>query len=247
MTTNRFKEKGDCMKSKQIQNYQMLTRVVEFTTHNVSLFPKTSAVGEILTGLKSTVSKMSEQASAQAASDGTLRQIRTSRATARESLTRRLMLSEQVALALNSDKFPMPARRRDHDLISSGRAFVENGASLSKEFSRHALPLSELAAAVEVLVRANFDYTTAKANRASAIREFGSTTMEALGYLQRLDAIIEMTLSDNPSAIASWTVARAVPRVAARKRRVRPPDPAIPQTPPDVAANSVPIVVAPAA
>jgi hypothetical protein len=99
MTTNRFKEKGEFMKSTQIQNYQMLTRVVEFTTHNVSLFPKTSAVGEILTGLKSTVSKMSEQASAQAASDGTLRQIRTSRATARESLTRRLMLSEQVALA----------------------------------------------------------------------------------------------------------------------------------------------------
>jgi hypothetical protein len=243
MTTNRFKEKGEFMKSTQIQNYQMLTRVVEFTTHNVSLFPKTSAVGEILAGLKSKVSQLSEQASAQAASDGTLRQIGTSRAAARESLTRRLALSEQVALALNSDKFPMPVRRRDHDLISSGRAFVENGASLSKEFSRHALPLDELAAAVEELERANFDYTTAKANRASAIREFGSTTMEAMGYLQRLDAIIEMTLSDNPSAIASWTVARAVPRVAARKRKVRPPKSVTPLAPPDVPANPVPLVV----
>jgi hypothetical protein len=230
------------MKSTQIQNYQMLTRVVEFTIHNMSLFPKTSAVGEILAGLKSTVSQMSETASAQAASEGSLRQVRTSRATARESLTRRLMLSEQVALALNNDKFPMPDRRRDHDLISSGRAFVENGASLSKEFSRHALPLDELAAAVEVLERANFEYTTAKANRASAIRKFGSTTMEAMGYLQRLDAIMEMTLSDDPTAIASWTVARTVPRVAARKRKVRPPDPVTPLAPPDVPANSVPVV-----
>jgi hypothetical protein len=235
------------MKSTQIQNYQMLTRVAEFTTHNMSLFPKTSAVGEILTGLKSTVSQMSTQASAQAASEGTLRQVRTSRATARESLTRRLMLSQQVALALDSEKFPMPNRRRDHDLISSGRAFVDNGASLSKEFSRHALPLDELTAAVEALEHANFDYTTAKANRTSAIREFGATTMQAMGYVQRLDAIIEMTLSDNPTAIASWTVARAVPRVAARKRKVRPPDLVKIQALADVPANSVPLAIAAAA
>jgi hypothetical protein len=220
----------------QIQNYQMLARVVEFTTHNVSLFPKSPAVAEILAGLQSTVSEMSKQAGTQVASQGTMRESQTARETARESLTRRLILTAQVARALKSDKFQLPPRRRDHDLISAGHAFVENGASLEKEFSNHALPLAELSAAVEALERANFDYSSGKAERVSTIQEFNSITEKAMGYLQRLDAIVEMTLSDNPTAIASWTVARAVNRAAVRKRDVQPPAPVTPQAP-DPPAN----------
>jgi hypothetical protein len=231
--------KGDRMKSTQIQNYQMLARVVEFTASNVSLFPKTSAAAEILAGLKSTVNELSKQASAQVASEGGLRECQTVREAARESLTQRLTLTGQVAQAMNSDKFPMPVRRRDHDLISTAHAFVENGDSLSKEFSRHALPLTELTAAVEVLERANVDYLSAKAKRASAIQEFGSTELEAMSYLHRLEAIVEMTLAENPTAIASWSVARTVTRTAVRKREVQPP-----ASPP---AGTVPVVESAAA
>jgi hypothetical protein len=157
-----------------------------------------------------------------------MRESRAARTAARQSLTRRLVLTAKVGRAMNSDLFQLPDRQRDHDLISAGHAFVENGASLSKEFSRHALPLTELTAAVEALERANFDYSSGKAGRASAIQEFGSTLKEAMGYLQRLDAIVEMTLSDNPTAIASWTVARTVTRIAVRKREVRHPVPVTP-------------------
>ena len=224
------------MKSTQIQNYRMFTRVVEFTASNANLFPRTSAADEILASLKSTVDELSKQASAQAAGDGTLRECQAVRTAAREALTRRLALTEQVARAMNSDLFQMPGRRRDHDLISTAHAFVENGEPLSEEFSRHALPLTELTAAAAALERANAGYASAKARRASAIQEFAATSLRALNDLRRLDAIVEMTLADNPTAIASWTVARAVPRLAARKREVKPPDPVVPQTPPNVAA-----------
>jgi len=227
---------GDFMNQQQIQNYQMLAKVVEFTTNNVSLFPKTPAVAEILAGLQSSVSDMSKQAGARVASQGAMRESQSSRLAARESLTRRLVLTAQVARALNSDKFQMPPRRRDHDLIAAGHAFVENGASLEKEFSNHSLPLDELSAAVEALERANFDYSSGKAVRASAIQEFDSTTAEATGYLQRLDAIVEITLAGNPTAIASWSVARTVNRSAVRKREVQPPAPVTPQSP-DPPAN----------
>jgi chorismate mutase len=236
--SNYGKKKEVLMKKSQIQNYEMLTRVVEFTTTNVSLFPKTSAAAEILEGLQSTVRRLSEQASAQMASEGALQASRTARAAARDALTRRLVLTEQVARALHSDNFPVPIRRRDHDLISSGHAFVENGAPLSKEFTKHALPLNELTAAVDALERANLDYSSGRARRAAAIQEFRSTTTEAMGYLQRLEAIVEMTLADNPTAIVAWTVARTVARVAVRKREAKPADPA---------ANPVPAALAAAA
>ena len=213
------------MKSTQIQNYQMLTRVVAFTADHVGLFPKTSAAGEILAGLQSTVGTLAKLAGAQVASEGAMRESRNVREAARESLVRRLELTEQVARAMNSDKFQMPDRRRDHDLVSTARAFVENGASLGKEFSRHALPLAELTAAVEAVEQANFAYSTAKAKRASAIQEFGIAETEAMSYLDRLEVLVEMTLSDNAAALASWTAARRVTRTGARKREVQPSPP----------------------
>jgi hypothetical protein len=62
---------------------------------------------------------------------------------------------------------------------------------------------------------------------------------EAMGYLQRLDAILEMTLVENPTAIASWSVARTVTRTAVRKREVQPP-----ASPP---AGTIPVVESAAA
>ena len=218
------------MKSTQIQNYQMFTRVVEFMANNEGLFPKTTAAAELLDGLQSTVRELSKQASSQVASEGALRECRAAREAARQSLARRLALSEQVARALDMDKFQVQRRRRDHDLISTAHAFVENGEPLSQEFSRHSLPLKELTAGVEALQRANADYSSAKARRAAAIREFAAVEAQAMGYLLRLEAIVEISLADNPSAIASWSVARAVPKAAVRKREVKPPDP-VPQLP----------------
>ena len=220
------------MKSKQIQNYQMLTRVVAFTADHVNLFPKTSAAAEILTGLQSTVGELAKQASAQVASEGAMREAQNIRAAARESLVQRLIFSEQVARAMNSDKFQMPNRRRDHDLVSAARAFVESGASLGKEFSRHGLPLAELAAAATAVEQASFEYSTAKANRTLAIQEFGIAEAKALTYLERLEVLATMMLADNPSAMASWSLARKVTRTAARKREVQPPSPAA-SSPPD--------------
>jgi len=133
---------------------------------------------------------------------------------------------------LHSDKSIEFAKQiRSTSRKSERHAFVEKGESLSKEFSRHALPLTELNAVVEALERANVDYSSGEAERASAIQEFESRMKEAMGYLQRLDAIVEMTLSDNRTAIASWMVARAVSRTVARKRDVQPPAPVNPPAP----------------
>jgi hypothetical protein len=219
------------MKSTQIQNYQMLTRVVAFTADHVNSFPKTSAAAEILAGLRPIVDDLANQASAQVASEGAMREARNVRAAARESLAQRLTLSEHVARVMNSDVLQMPKRRRDHDLISTAQALVQSGSSLDKEFSRHGLSLAELGEAARAVEQANFEYSTAKAKRASAIQKFGIEEAKALAYLERLDVLARMTLADNPSALAAWAVARRVNRTASRKREVQPPSPDASVTP----------------
>jgi hypothetical protein len=48
---------------------------------------------------------------------------------------------------------------------------------------------------------------------------------EAMENLESLDALVANTLSDDPQAMASWTVARTVVRTGGRKAVAKPPDP----------------------
>jgi hypothetical protein len=153
------------------------------------------------------------------------------RAAARDALKRQLALSEQVARALNSDKFRMPPKRGDQALIVAGKAFAVDAESLKKDFIKHGLPPDDMAAAVEALERAILDYTMGITQRASAIREFGKTMEEAMVYVKRLDVLVATTLADNPTVLASWTVVRSVSRPASRKPKPAPPDPAPAVTP----------------
>jgi len=85
--------------------------------------------------------------------------------------------------------------------------------------------------AVEALERAILDCTAGKIQRASAIREFGKTMVEAMAYVKRLDVLVDTTLADNPAALASWAVVRAVNRSGGRKAAATPPDPTPAVTP----------------
>ena len=121
--------------------------------------------------------------------------------------------------------------------------------SLKKDFIRHGLAPDEVSTSVEDLERAILDYTNGKAMRLSAIREFGKTLDEANEHLQRLDALVANTLSDNPTPMASWNIARSVNRPVGRKAAPKASDPpaATPPVPPPVIAEPAAEVALPAA
>jgi hypothetical protein len=215
------------MKRKYTQTYSMLTRVVNFTTQNVGLFPKNSAASKILEALDSDVTQLSEQAGAQVSAEAAIRISRKARDTARETLKSILVLAAQTAQALNSDQLRGPLKRGDQALIDCGHAFAQDVESLKKEFIQHGWAPDfgdEVSAAVEALEQATLDYASATAKRAAAIGEYVKTMEDAMGYLKRLDILVAKTLADDPTAMASWTVARSVIRTPVRKRAAKPPD-----------------------
>jgi hypothetical protein len=81
------------MERKYTQTYSMLTRVVNFTTQNVGLFPKNSAASKILEALDSDVTQLSEQAGAQVSAEAAIRISRKARNPARETLKSILVLA----------------------------------------------------------------------------------------------------------------------------------------------------------
>src|SRR2546423_7317743 len=167
-----------------VQQYQMLTRVVDFGAQNVSLFPETTAAAEILKGLAFAVSRVSGQASLQVRSEAALRTSRSARGAAREALKTRLALSEQIALALKSDKFRAPRRKGDQGLIHAGHAFAAEGVSLTEEFAKYGLPQfsDSMNAAVQDLEDAILGYSNGNAMRSGAIRELGSSMAAAMDH-----------------------------------------------------------------
>ena len=104
-------------------------------------------------------------------------------------------------------------------MIDSGHAFALAAAPLKKEFAKHGLPqiAEDLTATVEDLELVILGYNNAKARRASAIREYGKAMKEAMRDLQRFEVLVANTLSDSPTAIATWEVARSVSRPVGRK------------------------------
>jgi len=230
------------MNRKDTQDYQMLTKVVDFTHNNVGLFPKTSAATEILAALDSAVTRLSDQARTQISSEAAMRVSRNARTKARNTLRKRLALSDQIARVLNSGQFRAPQKHGDRALIDSGRAFVVDMEPLKEDFTRHGLAPEDMTSAVEALERAILDYASGMAMRASAIEQFGTTIEEAMVQLKRLDVLVAMTLADNPAATAAWTVARSTNRVAVRKPKEKPPG--VPSPPEPVNTPVVPPVAA---
>src|SRR5262245_58795 len=101
-------------------NYQMLTRVVDFLTRNVSLFPKSSAATEMLGKLESGVKTLSEAAAARKSAEAAMREAHTARATSRDHAKDVISRAGLVARALGNDKVRLPSKGTEQELIDVG-------------------------------------------------------------------------------------------------------------------------------
>jgi hypothetical protein len=205
------------------QHYKMLTRVTDFATTNAGLFNTSTVGAEIQSSLKAVVGDLATLSSARISAESTLRSARIERHAARVVLKGLLSQAELTARALNNDKFRLPRRVSDIDLIDAGRASAAQIASLKKEFSASGAPAEEVTPAVQALERAVLDFGTAKAKRSAAIQGFSEKMDVAMGYLRRLEALVAITLAGNTAAMTEWTAARSITWVTPRKRAVDPP------------------------
>ena len=214
------------MNRKNMQGYQMLTRVAEFANTNVGLFPKNSAAAEIIEALESGVSELSEKASKRISAETAMRISRTTRTASRSKLRGYITRASWIATAMNSGKVQVPSDGTEQSLINSGHAFVEDVASISKDFARHGVGPEDVSSAVEALETAIRDYSSAKAARSAAIEESGKVLEETMHHLLRFDALVASYLEDNAGAMAAYNIARTVQRTKAHRTALKESKPA---------------------
>jgi len=217
------------MNKREIETYNMLTRVEDFGNRNVSLFPKNSAAAEILKTLGSGVEKLSEAAATHASAETAMREAHDARATARTNARNLISRASLVSRASDNSKVRLPKKVSEHALIVIGRGIEKDAAALKKDFVRHALSLDEVIATTNALEIAVLDYSKARTARSAARTEWNEALAEAMHALIGLDAIAANTFANDPVALASYEGVRSIHKTRGRTTTTpeSPPAPAV--------------------
>jgi hypothetical protein len=213
------------MNRKRIQEYRMLTRVVDFGAKHVGLFPKRTVAGDLLAQITAAVTKLPEYATWQVSGHESIRTSSRKRTAAREAVRTQVEAIGQTARALKMQGFSIPTDPKEEDLINSARSFAQAAEPLKEEFIQHGLPpefVENLNAAVQDLEESLLKRAASQAARSGAIREFNKLLDEALNLLDRFEALVDNTMADNPSVMAAWHVARHVERIPQSKAEPEP-------------------------
>jgi uncharacterized phage infection (PIP) family protein YhgE len=210
----------------KIQKYEMLTRVTDYATKNSSLFPKKTAGAELVKNLQTVAGKLSETKASQSAAKDRVRTSRNQRLAKLEDLRSQLDAIHQTAAALKIEGFSLPEGAGVSTLFDAASNYAEAVEPLKTEFVRHGLPsdfIENLNSAAEDLRAAIAEQVDARGRRKAAIQEFDQALEEGLDYLSRFEALLTNTMSENPSVMASWEVARRVERTRSFKKAVAAP------------------------
>lgn len=219
------------MNRRNSQIYEVLTRVVDFGTRNVGLFPSNSSVAELLDTLESGMKTLSEEDAIRASAETAAKIRRAAQLAAVEKLKGYMLKASQLSQALHSNKVRLPAVSTKRTLLESANGFLRDADSMKKDFVDHGLSkdFAEIVrSAVEALERANLEYSKAKAAKSEAVEKFARAREEVMDALHRFDVLAGNALEDIPGALASYTTARSITRTRGRNKTSAetPPQPA---------------------
>lgn len=205
--------------------YDMLLRIRQFGVEHADLFPTDSLGGRTFAAVGAAVEQAGGYFTSQVQGRGAARNGSLSKAVARAGLRQALGTLSRTARALAADRpgvqgrFRLPTGLNDLELVSAGRAFALEAATLAPEFIAHGLParfLADLQVRLDAFEEAAQVRMSGRETRAVAGAGIRAAIDNALTGLERLDAIVPNTLRDRPTTLAAWRVARHIqqPRTA---------------------------------
>jgi hypothetical protein len=222
---------------KNLENVQMMARVVDFYPAHARYFSSNTIAVDAFSALGAALRRISEQTTLQIASANELRTTSANVAAARKALETHVRRIVDTAAGISVDKagidraFRFPTVPTDQALVETAKAFVPEAESIKADFVTHCLPenfIDELKTAVDAFEEARLSKAASQNKRANATTALTGAMEEALKLLPRLDAVVANTLAGNPAALAEWDLTRAVPK----RRRSREAAPPVVPTPP---------------
>ena len=232
------------MHIQDVHRCTMLARVKEFGAAHAELFPADSLGASTFAELGALINRVNAYVATESSGRTEARKGALAKASARSAL--RLWVDRIVRTARGlavdaanaADAFRAPVSQSDHELLTTAQRFVTDAAPLSAAFVAHGLPgtfIADLQAALDAFARAANARGSAKEAHIGARAGIRATMDSAFTLLQRLDAIVENRIGDDPDLGAGWRAARHV-EIARAPRRATPSGPTVQSVPTSAAS-----------
>jgi hypothetical protein len=220
------------MKDSDTRRYEAFLRVREFGTSHAAQFPANSFGAEKFTALGEVINGLDEHATTQVSGLNTAQQGTSGKAAARDELRRDLEAINRTAriMAFDTpgleDKFRLPPKLKDQELLNTARAFAVAAQPLAAEFTRRGLPanfLADLTSDIETFEQAIERKTEGRAAHVAATAAIDDLIEDGVRHLRQLDTVVRNIFADDPATLAAWTSASHVERAPRTKQPAAAP------------------------
>jgi hypothetical protein len=221
------------MNNLDTRQYEMCLRASAYRTAHAARIPENSYAAELFESLQEKLTQLDAQAAAQSSSRRSVAESGTSKGEARKKLRAKIEAISRTTRTLEkqmpgvADKFRIPARLKDQDLLILARGFAKDAVSLKAELIKRGLKtdfIEDLNAA-----GADFEHTVSQQiqnteSRVTSTATVKQTLRECLEIVRELDAVIRNIFVEDAAALAAWESASHVERAARRTRANSQPD-----------------------
>jgi hypothetical protein len=225
------------MNKRNTKLYETCLRVQECQTVLAAKIPADSYAVELFARLGQLLTQLETHTTAQSSSTRAVSESGTSKDAARKVLRARLEAVSRTARPLEkttpgvADKFRIPARLKDQDLLSFARAVIRDAAPIKAELVKRGLAatiLEDIAAAITAFDQAVGRTMQNKESRIASTASVNQLLQECIDIVRELDPIIRNLCADDTAALAAWESASRVGRIS---HRAKPNKQAVTQTP----------------
>lgn len=212
---------------------EMVNRVDSFGKAHVSDFPAGSRGAELFTIVRAALTRIENEATAQAANRTAAKQLTFSKGLVHDRLTEEMEVINLTARAMVGkvagleEKFRMPHNVSDQDLLTAARVFAQDALAFKDEFVRRGLPttfIDDLNALIDEYSDAMTDRDQSADARVAATASLEEAVEEAIAAVRELNAIVRNVLRNDRGALAEWQSASHIER-APRHQTDEPPTP----------------------
>ncbi|MFL6255130.1 MAG: hypothetical protein ACJ74T_08900 [Pyrinomonadaceae bacterium] len=225
------------MNDQEKRTLDMFKRVRDFFVTHAGLFPAGTLARELFDAIAAIVNELEEHAVAESAGRGTARQGTAGKAVARAALLEDLGILRRTARSMSvvmpglEDKFRIPRKQDDQELLNTARAALGEANQLKAEFLRREVPESlfeDMEANLAAFEAALTGQNAGKEESVTAGASIDAAIDRGTDTLRQLDPIVRNKLHNNPATLAAWLSAKRTERATRRNRTNTPP---APQTP----------------
>jgi hypothetical protein len=227
------------MNDQEKRTLDMFRCVRDFNATREGLFPPGTLAHERFEAMAAIVSKLEGDATAESAARGTARQGTAGKSVARAAILEALGILRRTARSMSGsmpgleDKFRLPHKGDDQELLTTARAALAEAEPLKAEFLRREVPESvfqDLADHITAFGAALTGQYAGKEASTTAAAAIDAAINRGLEILRELDPIVRNKLHHDDPALAAWRKARRIERAPRRNSHKQSPEPKKPQS-----------------